>query len=594
MRLVIGVSVLVVMAGLVAVGPAAGQAYWVPKAGFDQVYSASSGLLPDQQGWQNGGYADNAARIVNGASTDDFVLWLDHTAADGATQFAAWDRLDSHGTGTSEDYFTLDLRFRLVEPVSTDQFTLAVVRPANDIMTAMGYDEQRYVFRFNTNGVNVSRGTGFINHTAPLGRSWHDARLLIDNSHQTAQLYLNGSIEPLLSTTAAGGNLGRNFIRFGDGSSTVSGAVEISHVKWSNRLMAVPLTGGQIEIHNRTLVVENAEEHLNFPFAQRFNDGTVWMSHSVGTHTVTERGARLWSLDNGNTWAEPTIDSISAINTHQFDDGRIISLGAWNRAYTTKHDILVRRWSSPTSNKTQSSVTIELPWTAQLFLHRTMIRAGDGSLVQTAYTRMEDQQRFRAFTLRSTDDGETWSYGGTIGFDPNAPFDTGFSEPTIVRLADDTLLSLMRSGSPGDVGSLMQSKSTDHGATWSTPQQIADFGVDPHVIRVASGALVASSGRPGVYLLVDLTGTGDHWEQIEIYDGPGSSYTSLIEVEPNLVMLLHDESGFNHTNVPEGVPNRLYSTYVRIVPEPGTASVVLTAGLFLLKRKCTEQPHMDY
>ncbi|HEX7009918.1 MAG TPA: sialidase family protein, partial [Phycisphaeraceae bacterium] len=404
-------------------------------------------------------------------------------------------------------------------------------------------------------------------------------------AHQTAQLFLDGSTTPLFVDVGAGGLLERNFIRFGDGSATVSGRAQVSRLRWTNNAMIIPLEGGEAHFLHRELLAEN-DEHINFPFAQRFNDGTIWLTHSIGTHVVNERTVRRWSLDNGQHWTEPAIASISPINSYQLDDGEIIALTAWDQNYTTTHNVFVHRWPNPTTNKTQRTASVELPWSSQLFLHRTMIEAGDGSLIQTAYARMEDQHRFRAFTLRSTDGGNSWVYGGTIGFDPESPFDTGFSEPAIVRLADDTLLALMRTGSPVNVGPLMQSKSTDHGLTWSDPVPIAEFGVDPHVIRLSNGALVASSGRPGVYLLVDFSGTGDHWQEIPVYDGVGSSYTSLLEVEPNLVMLLYDESGFGGADLSIDVPNRLYAIYVRIVPEPTAAAAMLVALCVRRRSRC--------
>lgn len=579
------ISVMVAAVVGAASSSAPGQGFKAPYGGYDHAYEAADGWLPDAApgaAWTDLGYTDAAAALVDDALTGERALRLDHSALAGPGRYAAYDLLSHGGAGGSNDFFTLDLRFRLTGEVEEDQLSLAVIRPPTEAQAAQGHTEQRYVFRFHTAGIRTLSPGGLGNAAAALDHGWHDARITIDAPHAAARLYLDGATTPLLSYGGAGGSLGRNLLRFGDGSSTVRGGANVASLRWTNRSMAVPLEGGQVEVLSRRVLAQS-DEHINFPFAKRFDDGTIWMTHSIGTHTVTERGARLWSLDNGATWTEPGIASISPMNSHQLDDGRVVALTAWDRTFSRTHDVVIHTWAGPRSEKTTRTVQVELPWSAQLFLHRTMIEAGDGSLIQTAYTRMEDQHRFRAFTLRSTDGGQSWAYHSTLGFDPASAFDTGLSEPAMVRLTDDTLLALMRTGGPTDVGPLMQVKSTDDGLTWSDPVQIAEYGVNPHVIQLASGALVASSGRPGVYLLIDLTGTGEHWQQVPIYDGSTSSYTTLLEIEPNLVMLLHDESGFMGTDLPDGRPNRLYATYLRVtpVPEPAVTALFMFGGTLL-------------
>lgn len=558
---------------------------------LDYSYDAVDGMLPHQQDWHNEGYVGVDAKLVNDAITGERTLRIDNTEAGGSAPFANWRRTSSGGSGSADDFMTLDVRFRLLNHTPSDQFSISLARPANDTLAAAGFNEQSYLFRFNTSGVTFHDGSGFVNYAAGLDQQWHDARITVDNANGTARLYLNGSSSPLFSQQAVGGNLGRNEIRFGDGSSTVVGAAQISQLSWTNKAMRVPINGGEVSFLGRQLVAENADEHVNFPFATRFGNGAIALSHSVGTHTTpAERGELVWSPDNGQTWTTTTpIPILAAWNSHQFDDGSVIALAAWNtsQARMAHDDVLLRRWTSPDAGFTTERIGIELPWASTLAIHRSMVRAADGSLVQTAYGRGVDDDYDRSFTLRSIDNGASWSYGGTIGFDPTGP---SFNEPTIVNLSDGTLLALIRTQVGGTIGPLVQSKSSDFGVTWSDPVKIADYGVDPHVIRLTNGALVASGGRPGIFLLVDLTGTGDHWQQIPFYDGLGSSYTTLLEVEPNRVMVLYDESGFyQFPDLPDGVPNRVYATYIDIVPEPGAAGTLLALSLaWFMRRRDTQ------
>ena len=555
-----------------------GASYSAPFGGYDYVYDAANGVLPNEPSgvpsqpiWTNGGYDSSSAQVINGDPlAGQAILRLDHTATTGAAQFAAYDLSSTGGAGSNQDYITFDTRFRVLDSGSQDQLSLAFIRPPTSTQANLGETEHTYVFRFNINGINALTGIGFQQTAYPLGTVWHDARITIDVPHGTASLYLDGASAPIISTYSGVGNftLSRNQSKLGDGSSTVSGGAEIASLRWNDTSMSVPLDGGQLEIFGRNVIREEADPktHLNFEFAQRFMDGTIWMTHSVGVHGPDQGIGRLWSLDNGVTWAEAAINSIGTGNTYQFGDGKVISMSVWDGTYSNSHAVSIHRWDNgPQQNKTgTTSDTVTLPFTSQMFSHRSMIEAADGSLISSVYARMQDNDRFRAFALRSTDGGINWSYLSTIAFDPASAPGTGFSEPTLLRLQDDSLLSLVRSGSPTSGGPLYQAKSFDNGLTWTDPVQVADLGVDPTVVQLANGALVASSGRPGVYLLIDLSGTGDQWQKIPFYEGLGSSYTSLLEVEPNVVMLLHDESGFNGDLPASELPNHLVSTYLRV------------------------------
>ncbi len=67
---------------------------------------------------------------------------------------------------------------------------------------------------------------------------------------------------------------------------------------------------------------------------------------------------------------------------------------------------------------------------------------------------------------------------------------------------------------------------------------------------------------------MDFDGTGETWDRtLDVYKGPGCSYTSLVEIEPGLVMLFYTESSFCATNVGFYPLNRLVALYMRIEPK---------------------------
>jgi hypothetical protein len=166
---------------------------------------------------------------------------------------------------------------------------------------------------------------------------------------------------------------------------------------------------------------------------------------------------------------------------------------------------------------------------------------------------------------RSTDAGESFSYYSTIAQNPN-PRDMlerqfeGFDEPVMKRLADGTLICVMRTGS---YLPLFQAFSYNNGATWTTPEAIGSPGVFPDLVLSHSNVLVLSSGRPDVYLMAKRS--GGHWGQKTFvyrstYDAGFVSdqrvnersccYTSLVETEPDsLVMVMSAPKDLTDTTV---------------------------------------------
>ncbi len=135
------------------------------------------------------------------------------------------------------------------------------------------------------------------------------------------------------------------------------------------------------------------------------------------------------------------------------------------------------------------------------------LRQPDGSTLMTLYGTVAGASVIVA--MRSTDQGHSWDYRGTVAnssASPEAHVSSQCSRPTetsMAFLADErTILSVWRS--IGTNHPLCGSTSEDFGISFGTPRPLnGPFGVEPKLLRVKVGAqsvLVISSGRVGLFL----------------------------------------------------------------------------------------------
>ena len=210
-----------------------------------------------------------------------------------------------------------------------------------------------------------------------------------------------------------------------------------------------------------------------------------------------------------------------------------------------------------------------------LYWWRSIIEMPDGSLLATiegnfysdrvvptgrrnqAETHSEDSYKLRTAVMRSTDGGETWDYLSTVAY-PQPDDDAvgeGFGEPTMIRLDNGHLLCVMRSG---NYTPLYSAWSSDEGRTWSGPVYTGlERGLDPCLLKLADGRVLlsygmrypaGSRGGPGetgpgrdrgealVKLAISHNGTGKDWQETTIGRGMGSVYSTIFEVEPNIIL----------------------------------------------------------
>ncbi|MBL8259671.1 MAG: exo-alpha-sialidase [Candidatus Competibacteraceae bacterium] len=211
-----------------------------------------------------------------------------------------------------------------------------------------------------------------------------------------------------------------------------------------------------------------------------------------------------------------------------------------------------------------------------IYVFRTILELPDGSWLMTMYGNFaednlpihnrnaKEETRFmmRSFVVRSTDQGKTWNYLSSIAVPKSGdPIGEGFVEPAIALLDNGQLLSILRTGHHFP---LYASWSADWGKTWSSPVYTGlDRGVDPNLIRLGDGRVALGWGRryregwskitpEGDQFYFKYPGEGDSnlaisedggqtWVNHKIARKTGSTYSTIFEVEPNVIFYQVDQ-----------------------------------------------------
>lgn len=239
-------------------------------------------------------------------------------------------------------------------------------------------------------------------------------------------------------------------------------------------------------------------------------------------------------------------------------------------------------WKSDDNLKTiqEGKATINIPngpekqfendqWNG-LFVYRTILQMPDGSWLATMYgnfntdtivpheddAKQELKFMMNTFVVKSIDKGHTWNYLSTIAVPRSGdPVGEGFVEPAITILNDGRLLCIMRAGHHFP---LYSSWSSDGGLTWTAPLYSGlDRGCDPCMITLRDGRVALSWGRRFPEGWSQVTSEGDKgrfvypgegytslsisddggitWETSRIDENTGSCYSTIFEIEPNVL-----------------------------------------------------------
>ncbi|MDD3860860.1 MAG: sialidase family protein [Bacteroidales bacterium] len=164
--------------------------------------------------------------------------------------------------------------------------------------------------------------------------------------------------------------------------------------------------------------------------------------------------------------------------------------------------------------------------------------------------------------------GVSWNLLGKIPFHPDLlAYPTGnkrmvweFTEPAFAELRNGSLICVVRTSEEEKLTPMYRLLSKDGGRTWTKPIAFIPNGVKPRLLELGNGAIVLTSGRPGVQLRFDFDGTGENWteaiDMLPFMNDDGSytrevscGYTSLLPIDKNSFFLVysdfleHDQQG---------------------------------------------------
>jgi hypothetical protein len=357
---------------------------------------------------------------------------------------------------------------------------------------------------------------------------------------------------------------------------------------------AAPGLATDIEVRRgATVEISSSRRYCWYPTVHRFSTGELLVTMRMSPdelHPEGEFSAYCLSRDAGATWG-PRIPmgaggNIDAAYTQGSPpDGTLLALNAGygsplasppgqarvfqvaltryargGMEVTQVRDAVLRLHADAHLAPTQLS-DFELPDTSRLSTAPEVTPFGaivdglDGSLLTTVYYTEADGRREDLVVARSRDGGRSWEEEGRVL--STAPSEEGVGwvgpegpdEAGLVRLGDGRLLVVFRTGSDAYLG---KSWSADDGRTWSPPVSCGFKGVAPHVRRLASGILACTTGRPGpVTVRFSVDGAGMSWTQpTEIFSGPGSRYSDLVETGPGRLFVVYDSVPFGWHPIP--------------------------------------------
>lgn len=211
-----------------------------------------------------------------------------------------------------------------------------------------------------------------------------------------------------------------------------------------------------------------------------------------------------------------------------------------------------------------------------IFVYRTIIEMPDGSWLMTMYgnfvndtivpsdldAKAETKYMMRTFIVTSRDKGRSWHYLSNVAIPHSGePTGEGFVEPAITLLKGGRLLCIMRTGHHYP---LYASWSDDNGQTWTAPLYTGlDRACDPCLITLKDGRVALSWGRrfpegwstitpegdksafhfpgEGYVNLAVSNDDGLSWVNHKVFKNAGSCYSTIIEVEPNMLFCQSDQ-----------------------------------------------------
>jgi hypothetical protein len=348
---------------------------------------------------------------------------------------------------------------------------------------------------------------------------------------------------------------------------------------------ATSVAGATPPVAGRTLEAEHGVvcrlpgerfSYFGWPTIARMDDGTLMVvSSGLRAEHVCPFGKTVLheSKDDGRTWSESRVIQDSLIDDR---DAGVVNLGgksllvSWFRSDTRRYAEeswipAAERETWPEVFKTWTDAQVEPlvgswlmrsddggttwgePMRSPVSAPHGPIRLADGDLLYVGkpFGTWRDMGAGQIAAARSSDRGQTWRLVGRVPVAPRTD-PSNYHEPHVVELPSGRLVAAIRvDDAPGkpmaSAGiphfTILQTESTDGGATWSIPRWLGFKGSPPHLLRHSSGALVMTYGyrdKPYGQRVAISRDDGKTWQGDWILRGDGPDgdlgYPSTVEL----------------------------------------------------------------
>ena len=296
-----------------------------------------------------------------------------------------------------------------------------------------------------------------------------------------------------------------------------------------------------------------------------------------------------WSRDGGLTWSEPVVAADGGQVLLHLDSGdsillpydlrpRAHGMGAPYNLFpagerTFKYvatGTIVTGWPRPDRPKVEGLDVSGFSFNGQT------LRLNDGTYMATLYGKFAGDDGGSIVAAESTD-GVYWSIRSVIADKScRVPGKWGPSESAICRLKDGRIMCVFRVESAMPFG---QTWSSDEGKTWTPAVQMdGPFSVQPSTAVMADGTLALSGGRQGLYLWLNLDGSGREWQGMDVLAHHNeccpderithtTAYTEVVAVDDSHLLYMYDRIPNNWHRIPEDVDDTNSVWVVRVTVE---------------------------
>lgn len=253
-------------------------------------------------------------------------------------------------------------------------------------------------------------------------------------------------------------------------------------------------------------------------------------------------------------------------------------------------DMSSKTYTTTSSDKGKTWTPMRLLQNQYCGAVRSMVQAGDGSLVLTTTSLIPKINRVVQYVYRSTDLGAAWKLVKTFDESEARGDHDGYLEGTMAALSADKVLLVLRTNK----GSLYKSVSEDDGKTWSQPasMDIPASSSPATVLKLKSGRLVllydpyCPSGTDSRDMRTSrYPGSKEpaSWYRGEAYvrwsDDEGASWSSprLLLTYPNKAATMGGGKGLAYIQLVEAKPGEIWGNAVM------GGDTVGTNGQFMFK-----------